>query len=72
MEITADFIGVSADTTVKNYPVGTNTWRISGDGCTREPYYEAQLTLTACNDSQFICDNGFCVDMKTRYIFRNI
>ena len=62
------FPGLSANVTVTKYPVGTNTWRVSGgDGCRPEPY-EVQLTLSACNDSQFTCDDGLCVHMDSRYL----
>lgn len=58
--------GVTANVTVAKYPLGSNTWRISGgDGCEGETY-SAMLTLSACNDDQFACDDGLCVDMNTR------
>ena len=59
-------IGVSANVTVSKYPLGSNKWRVSGgDGCSSEPY-ETSLTLSYCNNNQFTCDDGLCVDMRTR------
>ena len=58
--------GVTANVTVGKYPLGTHLWRISGgDGCDSEDY-SSMLTLSTCNDTQFACDDGLCVDMITR------
>ena len=60
------FSGLDANATVTKYPLGTHLWRVSGgDGCGSEGY-SSKLTISTCNDTQFSCDDGLCVDMNTR------
>ena len=50
----------------EEYPLGLQNWT----------YYNApelpgnksiELSLTACNDTEFNCDNGICIPMEQRY-----
>ena len=38
---------------------------MSADGCSSEPH-DVLVTLSSCNDTQFTCADGLCVDMSTR------
>ena len=59
-------LGVTANVTENKYPIGSYIWRVSGgDGCESEPY-DALLSLSACSNDQFTCDDGRCVDMGGR------
>ena len=60
-------LDVSANVTTTNYPIGTYLWQLSGKhGCLSDPE-KLLLTMTSCNESQFTCDNGICIDIETRY-----
>ena len=44
--------------------LGTQTWEIYNDTCGSQ--YSRNMTMTACNEGQFTCQDGFCVSMKAR------
>ena len=44
--------------------LGTHTWHFVWDTCGSE--YMRNMTLTPCNDDQFTCQDGSCIDMKDR------
>ena len=48
--------------------LGTHDWVIFNESrtCTSEFEYHTKLSLTACTDTEFTCDNGLCVDMDER------
>ena len=48
------------------YPVGSYEWLVTGDGCSIESDYRTVLTLTHCEEDQFTCDLGTCVQMEKR------
>ena len=44
--------------------LGTQTWQIYNDTC--GSHYRRNMTMTACSDDQFTCQDGFCISMKER------
>ena len=44
--------------------LGTQTWQIYNDSC--GSHYIRNMTMTACSDYQFTCQDGSCVSMKER------
>ena len=66
MKIFEYFTAISANlsTTSFEYPVGRNFWKISdNEGCGLS---DVELTLTVCNETQYTCDDGFCVHLERR------
>ena len=44
--------------------LGTQTWQIYNDSCGSQ--YSRNMTMTACTDDQFTCQDGSCISMKKR------
>ena len=51
-----------------SYALGKHNWTISGDKyqCFEGKDYTLEMKLTACNHSQFTCNDGECVEMEKR------
>ena len=52
-----------------SYALGKESWTISGDSdkCSRnQESYTIEMKLTACNEDEFTCDDGQCVQMEKR------
>lgn len=45
------------------YPIGRHTWRMKGDVCLET---SVDLMLTVCNEKEFTCSDGSCVDINKR------
>ena len=59
--------GVTANVSVSGYPLGPHTWRVSGgEGCHDGPK-SSVLSLSVCDDTEFVCDTGACVNIQKRY-----
>lgn len=54
---------VSADTP---YPLGKHDWVLAKPLCDHSPGEKLQLSLSACQDGQFMCQNGECIDVGNR------
>lgn len=60
-----DIVGVSYSD-VSSLLIGKHTWYVSGDyACSTKPY-ELTLSLSSCNETQFTCSGGVCIDMASR------
>ena len=48
--------------------LGKHNWTLSGDKyqCNEGKDYSLELKLTGCNNTQFTCDDGQCVEMEER------
>ena len=58
---------VSATVATSSYPIGTYLWQLYGNhGCLSDPE-KMHLTMTTCNESQYTCDNGICINIEARY-----
>ena len=44
--------------------LGTQNWQIYNDTC--GSHYRRNMTMTACSDDQFTCQDGSCISMKAR------
>ena len=44
--------------------LGTQSWEIYNDTC--GSHYTRNITMTACTDHQFTCQDGSCISMKER------
>ena len=57
------------DASHNSYALGKHNWTIFGDTiqCSRnQSSYTIEMKLTGCNESQFTCDDGQCVNMEQR------
>ncbi len=55
--------------TGNNYPFGTHSWEISGDGACGggvDKKNSSLLSFTSCSRDEFNCKNGYCIDMGKR------
>ena len=52
----------------KSYIIGRHVWNISDDSfdCENGAPYARVLKMSGCSESQFTCDNGFCLRMEER------
>ncbi len=49
------------------FPMGVSTWYVYGEPCYGTEFpVEVNLTFSACNHSEFNCNNGLCVPMEQR------
>ena len=48
--------------------LGTQMWRISDDIKCQEGDILTSLSLTTCNETQFTCSDGLCVNLEDRYL----
>lgn len=50
-----------------NLLIGTTKWKVFKDKrCSDEEMYEINLSLNACSDEEFNCQNGDCIDIQLR------
>ncbi len=49
-----------------DYPLGKRQWTIHNSKCFDSQVTEVTLSLNACNDSEFNCDDGQCISMQKR------
>ena len=57
---------VFATTNDTIYPFGKHIWEIVRDSCGTKERNVKVLSFSACEDDEFICDNGYCVNMSKR------
>ena len=58
-----DVIGYLADDSVDGTPIGRKSWIINDSSCPRDYANQSfSLTLTKCNESQFTCNDGSCLE----------
>ena len=55
-----------------NYPIGRQEWNIYHDACNFGDNVTVNLTLTACQENMFTCDNGDCIHIDKVDYFANI
>ncbi|CAM6054348.1 unnamed protein product [Sphagnum tenellum] len=55
-----------ATVNMTEYPLGTNTWDIYGDNCFDSNHTAMLLNVNACNDSEFNCLDGYCINIDLR------
>ncbi|CAM6054349.1 unnamed protein product [Sphagnum tenellum] len=55
-----------ATVNITEYPLGTNTWDIYGDNCFDSNHTAMLLNVNACNDSEFNCLDGYCINIDLR------
>ena len=48
-----------------DYPLGTSNWTLYNDKDTAEGKSYV-LSFTACDDNEFNCDDGICIEMDHR------
>ena len=53
-----------SEATAGSLLLGTRTWFVSNDNCGAN--YTRKMTMSPCNDSQFTCQDGNCIDMINR------
>ena len=59
----ANFIQAAFD----NLLLGKSVFNLDEDaGCGKETSLTVSIVLTTCNDEEFTCRNGFCIDMAER------
>ncbi len=50
-----------------NYPLGAHSWHVVGKyGCSGKKSSGIPLHLSTCNETEFNCMDGQCVDMNQR------
>ena len=49
-----------------DYPIGTHEWDVYGDPCFDEPVATVKLNFNACNETEFNCNDGSCIEMNKR------
>ena len=61
-------VEASTKASQNSYALGKHNWTISGDNyqCFEGKDYTIEMKLTACNDTQFTCNDGQCVKMDER------
>ena len=47
-------------------PVGTHKWRVENNVCQEGETSVEILQLSACDEGQFTCDDGKCLDISQR------
>ena len=57
---------VFATTNGTVYPFGKKTWEVVGDSCGTIESNMTILSFSACEENEFICDNGYCIDIHKR------
>ena len=57
---------VYATTSSQDYPFGINKWEIVGDPCYEANNTIVLLNINACNESEFNCNDGFCININQR------
>ena len=58
-----------ATTTGREYPIGTQKWRIESPGVSGM----RELNLNACSDeSEYNCADGSCIDIDSRQVVSNM
>ncbi len=65
MELYSD-PSVVATTSGPEYPFGTHTWRVVNESCYDQEELEVQLNINACQDTEYNCVDGFCIDISQR------
>ncbi|XP_071545096.1 uncharacterized protein [Panulirus ornatus] len=58
-------------TSANRYPIGHNMWTISAAVCGLFAGTEVELSLSACDDTQFTCANGDCIPKERRCDLRD-
>lgn len=51
---------------VASYPVGKHRWELGEELCGRAAGVTITLSLSPCDDSQFMCDSGHCIPRDQR------
>ena len=49
-----------------SYPLGRQEWALANDLCNSGENHTLNLTLTACGEGMYTCDNGDCVPLEQR------
>ena len=63
-----EFVYAMSDAPFRSLAIGKFVWNIINDtGCGKKIYSKA-LTLTSCNEDQFTCNNGLCINLAQRWI----
>ncbi|XP_068220377.1 uncharacterized protein [Palaemon carinicauda] len=48
------------------YPIGKHSWTITDSICDVSIGTQIELSLSACGDEKYMCNNGECIDLKSR------
>ncbi|KAK7083947.1 hypothetical protein SK128_013703 [Halocaridina rubra] len=48
------------------YPLGRNYWILTESFCEHSAGSTTELSLSACDDGEYMCDNGECISLHTR------
>lgn len=48
------------------YPFGRHLWSVAAPVCKREVGTHMELSLSACNDTQYMCGDGECIALASR------
>ena len=62
---------VYATTNTTDYPFGTHLWDFSNDVCSlggSNATAVVVLNLNACDENEFNCVDGTCIDMEKRWV----
>ena len=46
--------------------LGAHTWQVNNDSKCQKGMAKLTLTLSSCKKTEFICNNGLCVDLEKR------
>ncbi len=66
LQLRSDPEEVYAVTAGQEYPFGAREWTVHGDAGTAEPVVTAELSVHACNDSEFNCREGSCISLEQK------
>ncbi len=58
--------GILGVTNSTEYPFGRNVWQITGDPCYEEKVNYVTLNINACNNSEYNCNDGYCININKR------
>ena len=66
-----EFVHAVSDASFRSLAIGKFVWNVTNDTeCGREVDSKA-LTLTSCNDDKFTCNDGLCINLVQRWIYKN-
>ncbi|XP_069159957.1 uncharacterized protein [Procambarus clarkii] len=64
--ITSENLATLTLPSVKSYPLGKHNWLISSEVCNTRVNTSILLSLSACDSSEYTCNNGECIPKEQR------